>query len=86
MLGGMVLDKLVAKVTVVHMSASECGIQEDMDNEYIKVVGRRKAMQFVFTHLVDGGICVTQKVNVKGRAGTVIHLWSLKESEEVEGE
>lgn len=82
MLNGMMLDKLVAKITVAHMSASECGIQEDMDNDHIKIVGRRKAMKFVFAHLIDGGICITQKIVVKGRAGVRIYLWSMKESEE----
>jgi len=84
MLDGMTLDELVAAVTVVHMSASECGIQEDMDSDHIKIVGRRKAMKFVFAHLVDGGICITQKIIVGGRAGTKIYLWSMKEVEEGE--
>ena len=74
MLDGKTLDKLVARVTVAHISASECGIQEDMDKDYIKVVGRRKGMKFVFEHLVDGGICVTKQIVVKGRAGTIIFL------------
>ena len=85
MLDGKTIDKLVAKVTVAHMSASECGIQEDMDDKHIKIVGRRKAMKLVFEHLIDGGICVTQKIEVQGRAGTIMFLWSTKESEEEEG-
>lgn len=78
MLNGMEIDKLVAEVTVVHISPNECGIKEDMNNDHIKMVGRRKAMQFVFAHLQDGGICITKKMTVKGRTGTVMHLWTLK--------
>ncbi len=79
MLNGMTIDELVGEVTVVQMSPNECGIRDDMDSEHIKIVGRRKAMQFVFEHLASGGICITQKMTVKGRTGTVIHLWTLKQ-------
>ena len=75
----LVPDKLVAKITVANMSASECGIQEDMDSEEIKIVGRRKGMKLVFAHLIAGGICLTQKVLVDGSKGTILFLWTMKE-------
>ena len=81
----MVPDKLVAKITVAHLSASECGIQEDMDSKYIKIVGRRKAMKFVFAHLIDGGMCLTQKVVLEGgHKGIILFLWSMREKIEEE--
>lgn len=72
------IDKLIGEVTVVHMSPNECGLQDDMDGGEMRIVGRRKAQKFVFDNLADGCVCVTKKVTLDGRTGTVLHLWSTK--------
>ena len=84
MLEGRIIDELVGEVTVVYASPNECGIREDFDSEEIKIVGRKKAQQFVFEHLVAGCVCITKQVRLEGRTGTVMHLWSTKPQKEKE--
>lgn len=77
MLDDMTIDKLVGQVTVAQSFPNECGIHEGDDNEG-RIVGRRKAQQFVFEHLANGCISTIKKAQVDGRNVTTILLWSLK--------
>ncbi len=78
----LMMDKPVARVTVVRHFPDECGIQEGtFSEEGGRVVGRRKAQKFIFEHLVDGCACIPAHTNVNGRHVTVLALWSTKEVE-----
>ena len=87
-----VLGQLVMEVVVLNVSPNECAVSEFAEGEEpspahpTKVVGRRSAQKLVFAHLVDGGICLTTKLKIDGRTGTIMRLWTTKEEEEKQDE
>ena len=74
------IGEFVAKVTVAAADPNECAIYDDPDDEdHARLVGRRKAQQFVFEHAVAGGLCFPKLVvTEKGDTGTIIFCWTLK--------